>query len=125
MYNTGIYFRNVIRMKINPNLAHFSTGLYVMHTKSESSNLFPIHSIFHCSSKPLCSSSFPGLTGPSAVNLCWILSAAQQCTQRETTQNQTQVLQSRKQFKKREVCSDLIHRKSISTNVFLRTPDFL
>lgn len=122
MYNTDIYFRNVIRMKINPNLAHFSAGLCVIHTKS--SNFSPIHSIFHCSSNPLCSSSFPGLTGPSAVNLCLLLSAAQQCTQRETTQNQTQVSQSRKQFKKREVCSNLIHRESISTNVFLRTPDF-
>lgn len=35
-----------------------------------------------------------------------------------------QVLQSRKQFKRREVCSDLIHRESVSSNEFLRTPDF-
>ena len=131
LYNTDISFRNVVRMKMNINLAHFSAALdpvipYI-YMNRKSSNLFPKHSVLCCNCNPLCFSSFPGLTVHSDVNLCMLLSATQQCTQREMQQNQTQILQSRKHFKNRGAFRLNPQRKRIHKcafeNTWLNTED--
>lgn len=124
-YNTDISFRNVVRMKININLAHFSAALDPVmsdiYMNRKSSNLFPKHSVLCCNYNPLCFSSFPGLTVPSDVNLCMLLSATQQCMQREMQQNQTQILQSRKHFKNRGAFRLNPQRKHIRKCAFENT----
>lgn len=125
MYNTDITFRNVVRMKMNINLAPFSAALDPAmsdtYMNRKSSNFFPKHSVLCCNCSPLCFSSFPGLTVPSDVNLCMLLSATQQCTQREMQQNRTQILQSRKHFKNRGAFRLNLQRKRIHKCAFENT----
>lgn len=97
-------------------------GLCVIYMKS--SNSFPIHSIFHCSSNPLCSSSSPSLTGPSALNLCLLLSAAQQCTQRNTSKSD-KFYRAENSLRGETCVQTWSTGKACKLhNEFLRTPDF-
>lgn len=118
LYNIDIHFRNVIRIKMNPNLAHYSAAwdsvsyiwkVQIYFPYIQDSIAAPIH----------CAPPVPRAWQDILLWTCAAFCQQPSNTHRETTQNETSFTEQR-----REVCSDLIHRRSVSTNEFLRTPDF-